>query len=232
MKKVSSQQIERIFEFTSAHYVEYYDVQIELVDHLANAIEHEWESNPDKDFETLLQKEFKQFGVFGFMEILESKQRAMEKKYYKILLKEFLGLLNMESLFLSLAVVALVSFSLYKFPASFLVLSVFYVFLAFASLIFISIKNRKFRKKAKAGTKIFLLDQLIMNFGSAGICLYLPVYVIQFIDSTEVQISGNILLCLAIATIFVLINAFVYCSLFVLPAKRELILEKEYPKLI
>ena len=59
MKNLSAEQIERLYVFTRQHYVEYYDVQTELVDHLASAIEKHWQEDPDQDFETLLQKEFK-----------------------------------------------------------------------------------------------------------------------------------------------------------------------------
>jgi hypothetical protein len=44
--KLSSTQIEKLYAFTRQHYVEYYDLQTELVDHLANAIEAQWEENP------------------------------------------------------------------------------------------------------------------------------------------------------------------------------------------
>ncbi len=38
-KKVSPQEIQRLYRFTREHYVEYYDLQTELVDHLATGIE-------------------------------------------------------------------------------------------------------------------------------------------------------------------------------------------------
>ena len=42
MQKVNSNQIDRLYRFTREHFVEYYDVQTELVDHLASAIEKQW----------------------------------------------------------------------------------------------------------------------------------------------------------------------------------------------
>jgi len=45
MKKLNVYQIEKLYDFTKKHYVDYYDLQTELVDHLANAIETEWQSN-------------------------------------------------------------------------------------------------------------------------------------------------------------------------------------------
>ena len=44
--KLTQQQIDRLYQFTRQHYVEWYDLQTELVDHLANAIEAQWQENP------------------------------------------------------------------------------------------------------------------------------------------------------------------------------------------
>ncbi len=63
--KVNQEQIASLYAFTKKHYVEFYDLQTELVDHLANAIEAQWENNPEIPFEEALQIEFKKFGIFG-----------------------------------------------------------------------------------------------------------------------------------------------------------------------
>lgn len=52
--KIKSIQIERLYQFTRQHYVEWYDLQTELVDHLANAIEQQWQENPNISFEDAL----------------------------------------------------------------------------------------------------------------------------------------------------------------------------------
>ncbi|MDR6968723.1 hypothetical protein J2X31_002749 [Flavobacterium arsenatis] len=52
--KLNEQQIEQLYTFTRQHFVEWYDLQSELVDHLANAIEAEWHKNPKLTFEEAL----------------------------------------------------------------------------------------------------------------------------------------------------------------------------------
>lgn len=42
-KQVSPAQVEALFKFFRSKYVHYYDVQIELVDHFASAIEAMWD---------------------------------------------------------------------------------------------------------------------------------------------------------------------------------------------
>ena len=41
--KLTENQIEALYKFTRQHFVYHYDVQTELVDHLANDIEQIWE---------------------------------------------------------------------------------------------------------------------------------------------------------------------------------------------
>ncbi|MGK4566583.1 hypothetical protein [Flavobacterium sp. 3HN19-14] len=82
--KISAAQIEQLYAFTRQHFVEYYDLQTELVDHLANAIEAKWAENPALSFDEILNAEFKKFGVFGFMNVVEKRQGALTRKYNKI----------------------------------------------------------------------------------------------------------------------------------------------------
>ena len=49
-RRVNETEIEKLYAFTGQHYVAYYDVQTELVDHLANAIEAQWAINPAISF--------------------------------------------------------------------------------------------------------------------------------------------------------------------------------------
>ena len=83
MKKLSSEQIQQLYKFTRQHYVEYYDVQTELVDHLANDIEQIWKEQPNLSFEQARDISFKKFGVFGFMDVVEARTNALNKKYWK-----------------------------------------------------------------------------------------------------------------------------------------------------
>jgi len=65
--KLTPNQIQQLYKFTYQHYVEYYDVQTELVDHLANDIEQIWIEQPNLSFEQARDNSFKKFGVFGFI---------------------------------------------------------------------------------------------------------------------------------------------------------------------
>ena len=83
--KLTNSHIQELYKFTRKHFVEHYDVQTELVDHLANNIESLWEENPKLTFEQARDTSFKKFGVFGFMNVVEAKQKQLSKRYAKIL---------------------------------------------------------------------------------------------------------------------------------------------------
>jgi hypothetical protein len=116
--KLTTQQIERLYQFTCQHYVEWYDLQTELVDHLANSIEAQWQENPKISFEDALQVEFKKFGVFGFMDVVEKRQAALNKKYNVISWKHFKAFFTIPKIILTATLIvlifALLNVSFYK----------------------------------------------------------------------------------------------------------------------
>ena len=83
--KLTPQQIQELYKFTRQHYVEYFDVQTELVDHLANNIEQIWTTRPSFSFEDARDISFKKFGVFGFMDLVDERKKALNKKYWKLI---------------------------------------------------------------------------------------------------------------------------------------------------
>ncbi len=64
MQKVTADQIAHLYDFSRKHYVEYYDLQTELVDHLANGIEKQWIDNEHIPFENALKRENRKKWMF------------------------------------------------------------------------------------------------------------------------------------------------------------------------
>jgi len=103
MRRITEQEIKLLFDFTKKHYVEFYDVQVELVDHLANAIEEQWKENPKLSFDEALQIEFKKFGIFGFTSLVEQKQAELHKYYNKMLWNELLQFISIPKVIVTIA---------------------------------------------------------------------------------------------------------------------------------
>ena len=81
---LSNEQIQHLFTFCKKHHVHFYDVQTELVDHLANAIEEKMRANPAIPFEKALENVHAGFGVLGFAGLVKSRSESLHKQYNKL----------------------------------------------------------------------------------------------------------------------------------------------------
>ncbi|WP_117881504.1 hypothetical protein [Aureibaculum luteum] len=151
--ELTKEHIESLFTFTEKHYVEWYDLQTELVDHLANDIEQIWKEEPNLTFTEARNKSFKKFGVMGFSSVVEKRQKALNLKYWKLILKEF-------KLFFSLPKIILTAFLIVSYfsildylhdKETFIVISL--VLLALIELIFVFYSYKKIKSKQKITKK-------------------------------------------------------------------------------
>ena len=85
-RKLTPEQIEELHEFCIYRSIWHYDVQVELVDHLASAIEEIWETNQQLSFQDALYEVDQKFGSHpGFWTIRHEKEKALRKKYRRLL---------------------------------------------------------------------------------------------------------------------------------------------------
>lgn len=91
--KLNTNQIEKIEDFIDSKNVEFYDIKVELVDHLASAIEEELTKFPSLSFSDVLLSKYKEFGLFGFSDFVENRTSAVysesRRKYWKQFLEFF-----------------------------------------------------------------------------------------------------------------------------------------------
>ncbi|MEO9147637.1 MAG: hypothetical protein ABI237_18975 [Ginsengibacter sp.] len=99
-------QIQSLFTFCENRKVQYYDVQVELVDHLSNAIEDEMKSNPKITFEEGLEKVYQSFGNKGFKPLVIEKQKMVKKKNWKLFWNIFKSKLRWPKILLFFALIA------------------------------------------------------------------------------------------------------------------------------
>jgi hypothetical protein len=85
-RKLTQDEIDNLHEYCYFRGIFHYDVQVEIVDHLASAIENLWETNPEMPFEEAVYKLGEQFGGdLGFAIIKKEKEKALRKKYRRLL---------------------------------------------------------------------------------------------------------------------------------------------------
>ena len=227
--KLTINQIEELYIFTRKHYVYFYDVQSELVDHLANDIERIWKEVPNLSFQEARDKSFKKFGIFGFMDVIEAKQKQMSKRYRKILWRFFKEWFTMPKLVVTFSLFFMIFFFL-KLPYSTYIPLGALLFLAIFDFInrYVSRKNQQ--EKAHKKEKVFLLESMIgeTRNGFTGVAL---LNIFHFVNLSRVPfntLENHWLLLLSFsATLLILLF---YVTTYLIPQKAEELLIETYPE--
>lgn len=107
---LSATQISEIKNFISRKGIKYQDVQMEVIDHVATAVEEKMNADGTLSFESALNQTHASFGIFGFSTMEDSISNGLSKKYTRIFWGQFLSLFGLR--YLPLVVFAV--FTLYK----------------------------------------------------------------------------------------------------------------------
>ncbi|PZP46026.1 MAG: hypothetical protein DI598_12630 [Pseudopedobacter saltans] len=169
MKTLSSEQIQQLFQFCEKHCVRYYDVQVELVDHLASAIETEMSNNPNITFEDCLQKEYKSFGATGFAKYLNQQGSSIEKKLYRLKMRKLISFLTIPKIILTISILIIVlylSLSIQNFQTSITTLYAVAIFFR----IFMMIKLYFGKKEIRKPLSILNINSATTSFSILIIC--------------------------------------------------------------
>lgn len=223
IKKLTQEQNGQLFAFTIKHFVEYYDLQNELTDHLANAIEDRWVNEPNLSFDNALKQEFKKFGVFGFMGVVESRQLALTKKYNKLMWGYLRQFIQIPQIIITIALLFAVYKAIEFQKVTFHILLAATLLSSFGIIISRSIK---YRKKVKRTGRKWLFEEVIVRCGGLAGIVYIPFNVSTFFRSE----SPGALTIAIMATLVVFFMLMQYVVLFVIPRRAEEHLLKTYPE--
>lgn len=224
--KLNEEQIGQLYDFTRQHFVEWYDLQTELVDHLANAIEQQLQEVPNRSFDEALQIEFKKFGVFGFMDVVEKRQSALNKKYRKIVwnhFKDFFRLPQIIATFSGVGLLFLVlKMSLYS--------EIIYLGICVVLLVFFFVEIvrniKKANKRSESTGKKWLFNEIIQSYGQSSGLSFLP---FQLIFNFREQANNDYVLLIA-SFLIISVALFQHIILVKIPQKAEEYLKETYPE--
>jgi hypothetical protein len=227
--KLTTNQIDHLFKFTRTHFVYFYDVQSELVDHLANDIETAWSENPQLSFDNARDKSFKKFGIFGFMDVIEAKQKQMNKRYWKIILrfaKEWFSIPKIVitgSIFFAFFMLLQIQYSEYIFLATLLILIILEMRIVYKV-------RKQHKEKVVKKDKIFLLESMIGDTKN-GYTGFTFVNLFNIIHLTKFNFSAlHIYWVLVISIVLTLLCILFYVSNYIIPQKAEELLQETYPE--
>jgi len=224
---LNKDQIQDLYAFTRKHFVEHYDLQTELVDHLANDIEAIWQEQPHLSFEQARGISFEKFGIYGFMEVVEKRQKAMNKRYLKYLWKEFKLWLTIPKI-VTTVVIFLLFYMAFSLRISDYLFVAFYAILIVWVIIMTAKLNRQFRRRKEISDKKWLLEEIIFK-QAGGISLILLSQVYTVTNFSE-KLFDNQWFIIISALVFTMVSIMVYISFQLLPNKAETLLKETYPE--
>lgn len=104
---LTNEQIQALFAFTEKKFVKWYDLQVELVDHLAIKIEEQMTEDKSLSFEKALGNVYEKFGLFGFAHIVKEKENELKKSNNKFLWAEIKQQFRWPNIIRSLAILGM-----------------------------------------------------------------------------------------------------------------------------
>lgn len=167
--KLTEAQIEELYAFTRKKYVEYYDVQTELVDHLATSIEEKMSESSNINFETALQQVYSQFGIFGFSELVEKKAMEAAIKGRKLFRKSFFEYFKLPKILL-FVMILLVSYKVFEISNNDFIAYCFYAIIVIFNVVFIT---KCIRVKRSVKEPLLQFENIYIMSSSFGSSLFL-----------------------------------------------------------
>jgi hypothetical protein len=161
-RTLTAEQIDKLLIICNINDVYHYDIQIELIDHMATAIEKRWETNPELSFEEALKLVEEQLGgEEGFNTIKKAKEKEIKKKYSRLRWKYIGEFFQLPKIILTIAI-TISLFLIFRYVENNagirfgLQVVLFLLMLIQGSLI----SPRKFRLDLVPGKSFLLVDQL------------------------------------------------------------------------
>ena len=103
-KQLSKEHIDEIFTFVKSKSVKYIDLQYEIVDHMASAIEDEMVSDEMLDFSAALSKVYKAFCDIDFKQFVTNKQNTLISYWRRRWFQIFKSYFTMPKLILTILI--------------------------------------------------------------------------------------------------------------------------------
>jgi uncharacterized membrane protein SirB2 len=172
--KLTTEQIEYVENYIISKDIKWYELQVELTDHMVTSMEGFWEKNPELTFHQVKQYAENIFvGDSSFKSIEKQRKRILQKEYRKVQWKMITDYLKFPKIFGSILLVYLS----YTFSAYFVspqkYLAVLFCSLAIVGLLYV----HYWRKSKEIEGKYFLILEtlnptlLVFSFPSLGMSI-------------------------------------------------------------
>lgn len=216
-RKITPEETTQLFAFCGKHQVHYYDLQIELVDHLASAIEMQWKTDLELDFNKALKMSFGKFGIYGFSKIKDKKEKELRRKYNRLLWKFFLEFYKLPKIIMTF-VFTIGMFTLFQFVNNIDWIFIGYFIISIIiGVLYLLYYHKKIKVKTVSEKSFLLIEQLSSYISLLSLVYTLPNLFFQF--SKFFKIFDNQLYLFLISFLLVAFTIFMYGYLVFIPKK-------------
>ncbi|MEI8113198.1 MAG: hypothetical protein WCI54_06190 [Bacteroidia bacterium] len=236
-RKLSPEQIDQLFAFCKKKGVKHYDLQIELVDHMASAIEQKWEETPDLSLAEALPSAYLQFGIYGFSKFHKIREKALQKKYTRLQWQYILEFYRLPKIIMTIAI-SLSLFTIIRLSSNITLLSLILLGIYATSLLvyFLFFHKNKSRIELTTGKSFMQIDYLNAVRGSLFAVGFVPfnLLTITSIVLKEFQFSQTSIYILELITSFS-ITLFIYIMIALISHVPQRIKEdfiREFPQFV
>ncbi|HYQ56094.1 MAG TPA: hypothetical protein VEP89_02020 [Draconibacterium sp.] len=232
-RQMTQQETDHLFKVCENHDVLQYDLQIELVDHLASLIEQHWTEKPEDPFKYALYKALQKFGPSGFQQIEEQKQRELTRKYHRVLWNHLVDFYRWPKMLLTLALSFGVLLLLKNLSELHWLLVIYTAIICVGAVIY----NLRFKSKNKSeptnGKSFLLLNQLKEIQLLALVFCNLPLYsnlIFIFLKPYNISLPNNNFVLFPIALLIVSSLIILFGYFFYIPQKIKEYFTQQFPE--
>jgi len=232
-RKITPEEIEQLFDFCRKHYVPQYDLQIELVDHMASSVEEQWDTNPTLSFQEGLKKTFGNFGLFGFSKIKEKKEKELRRKYSRLFIQYLIDFYRWPKALLTISLTILL-FILFRLTNDVKAVTVLLSGAICISLIcyHIFLSERYFEIKTHPGKSFLLIDYLKGRQIMVSLAYQLTWVISKIISDLNSNYSNHPEIEFAFAFFLTGFILLLYIYFFVVPQKIREHFTREFPQFV
>lgn len=209
--KLTNQQINYVENYIISKDIKWYELQVELTDHMINSMEEFWKADPELTFHQVKHYAEERFGRNGFKAIEEERTQILRKEFRRMQWKMIADYLKFPKIFASaLALIVVYKSSLYfDKPVKFIAMLYILLLVAYIPSFYSYFRNRKI--KGKRFLQIEISNPMVLGFGFVNVGINVANVFKEYIE------HYNIL-------------KFIYCAVFILGVLALITGRKIYEK--
>ena len=228
-KKLTEEQVTKLFAFCRKNEIYAYDLQIEIVDHLASSIEEQWQQNPELSFGWALKNAKQKFGKNGLKQLEHKIRRQLRRNFNLILWNYFLQYFRWPKLVITVALFLSVLTLLRITPNNHWVIMAIAVSISVFSIYYHYFVFPKELDIIPPAQKQFeILDYLQNINAKIGGIIQLPLFLIGASKEMNLRSLNTLKAEILISILFSLLLVFLYGHFFFLPQKIREYFYKNY----